>query len=383
MAEKDIYSVADMKKQWKYKKLFDGTIVLIEYKKENETVEIPPRIGRDSVSRIVVNEDSDYGEVFNDEVKSVHFSEGVSYIDDGVFSGANREVSLPKSVLVIHKFAFNDFNKPNDFDEKYECIGDYYYRKEGMIKKNGMIIIDGILCGSDGIDPYKCEWNIPDDLEVSSYTESFPYLYYKRFERHPFSKENLMHLEVGKEISFGYFPADHTGIVSPIVWEVKCIEEGKALLLSKDILVTMPYDIVAQENRSNPNINWNNSKIREWLNGVYYEFAFSDDEKSVIMDTEHEKCVDRVFLLGEEEAKKINPNDAIVFLAKMGEKKSNSYSFAREADTNYDHLWWLRNYGNNNNGDVMSVYPTGEVDRKGCSITMRNGVCPAIWVATV
>ena len=61
-------------------------------------------------------------------------------------------------------------------------------------------------------------------------------------------------------------------------WRVLDIQDGKALIISKDILSTRAYHSV------NTEITWEDSDIRQYLNGEFYN-GFSAEEKGWIVET--------------------------------------------------------------------------------------------------
>ena len=88
------------------------------------------------------------------------------------------------------------------------------------------------------------------------------------------------------EVTFGTFNDE------AITWYVLAEEDGKALLISKDVLASMPYsDIDAgvtwseSSPRPTTDVNWVDSSLRAWLNGEFLETAFSADEQGAIQVT--------------------------------------------------------------------------------------------------
>ena len=84
-------------------------------------------------------------------------------------------------------------------------------------------------------------------------------------------------------VRFGACPQTAGGGDStPIEWLVLEVEEGRALLLSRYGLDAAafhePYGLAS----------WETSSLRAWLNGTFYENAFSEAEKGAILETEVE-----------------------------------------------------------------------------------------------
>ena len=117
-------------------------------------------------------------------------------------------------------------------------------------------------------------------------------------------------------------------------------DEGKALLLSRYVVDTKPY------NEINKGITWEECTLRSWLNESFLYNAFNKEEQKLIIKSDiknnqnNEKGInggndtkDRVFLLSKSEAEKI-PTSQI---------KGRLYN----ADSSY--CWWLRTPGEQRN----------------------------------
>ena len=112
----------------------------------------------------------------------------------------------------------------------------------------------------------------------------------------------LPSLQAKDVITFGSFEQDNDTSNGPeeIEWIVLTVEDGHALLLSKYVLEGMHYD-------SDSDASWEESEVRAWLNGDFYEAAFSDSERASICEVEletdepaygrHLTTKDNVFLL--------------------------------------------------------------------------------------
>ena len=88
-------------------------------------------------------------------------------------------------------------------------------------------------------------------------------------------------ISVGDHILFGYYPqrsAPGTDNFDPepIEWRVLDIQDRNAVIISEYLLdATVYYFDMAD-------VTWEMSSLRKWLNGDFYEKAFSDSEKSYI-----------------------------------------------------------------------------------------------------
>lgn len=108
-------------------------------------------------------------------------------------------------------------------------------------------------------------------------------------------------------VNFGSYPQIDvsSGKKELINWIVLKKENNKALLLSTRILDDKGYEEI---NAGKP-YSWSNSEIRKWLNSEFFDIAFSNEEKQVILKTKNddngwdEITEDMVFLLSEKEVK--------------------------------------------------------------------------------
>ena len=85
---------------------------------------------------------------------------------------------------------------------------------------------------------------------------------------------------VGSEIRFGSYYYNRANTKDSITWIVLEKDEDELLLISKNIIETGFYNL----DRDNK-ITWEQSDIREWLNGRFYDIAFTETEKTCILTT--------------------------------------------------------------------------------------------------
>lgn len=151
------------------------------------------------------------------------------------------------------------------------------------------------------------------------------------------------------------------------LWRVLEIGQKKevALLFADKPVCDRAY------NNSWENTTWERCELRAWLNGEYYENAFTADEKAAIME-----CVlinpdnpkygtnggadtkDRIFLLDLEEAEKY---------------------FCGAEDRASEGWWWLRSPGNHN-FSTAGVLIDGSISFRGAFPGVRNCVRPAMRI---
>ena len=109
-------------------------------------------------------------------------------------------------------------------------------------------------------------------------------------------------LIVGNIVTFGVYEQDgnlNNG-PEPIEWDVIGRAGNRYLLISHYILDCQPYlDRITLPTSSTANATWGTSYIREWLNSDFYNSAFGEDEKNIIIT--NSTYGDTVFLLSRNE----------------------------------------------------------------------------------
>jgi len=117
-------------------------------------------------------------------------------------------------------------------------------------------------------------YDIINDADNSSFVNNSIELIHDN----PFLKD----LCIGDTVSFGQFPQGiDKSILAPILWLVLDVEGGKALLLSKYCLDSIPY------NEEKSSVTWENSSINKWLNNEFIK-SFSNEEQSLIVSKDKE-----------------------------------------------------------------------------------------------
>lgn len=202
--------------------------------------------------------------------------------------------------------------------------------------------------------------------------------------------QDLTNIKPGDIISLGKWPYDENGHHALIEWIVLEVKDSMFLLISRYCLDSLPFDSITEKG------NWEDSKIRAWLNEDFYNNAFDEKEKAAIIGTEVEnytiffsfhlptkKTIDHVFMLNADEAEKYFKKEAdritkpTPYAFKQLEKLDNVRPETKDAC-----MWWLRNLG----GSVeYSAYvsPKGFVRRSGTKSSNHFGMIrPAIILKT-
>lgn len=170
-------------------------------------------------------------------------------------------------------------------------------------------------------------------------------------------------------VLFGRYYQDYFD--QPIVWRVLGVKDGRALLLSEYILDNKAFDTTSNE--------WNESDLKAWLNGTFYQDVFSQAEKEAIMDN---GAIGKVFLLSRAEfsVSEYGFNTDIYSKDPNRSASASMYAYSRgvwnvkESDyTNY----YARSKANNTNVDLVASsgkFVLAKIDRD------NVGIRPAIWV---
>lgn len=87
-------------------------------------------------------------------------------------------------------------------------------------------------------------------------------------------------------IKFGKFEQDGNigNGKEDISWIILEDTEHDRLLISKEILYAMPFDDKTEFGVKETNSDWEKSSLRKWLNEVFFNEAFSDEEKLFVVD---------------------------------------------------------------------------------------------------
>lgn len=170
----------------------------------------------------------------------------------------------------------------------------------------------------------------------------------------------------------------------PIEWIVLAKEDGRALLLSKYALDCRPY------NDDWDDVTWATCDLRSWLNGEFYEAAFSAGEQALVAESDLTNAdneeygtpggadtQDRVFLLSIDEVGQYLPTDenrVCLLTAQAVANGALAFGDTGKCD------WWLRSPGGVSRG-AAGVYSDGYVCSSGWGVDYDDfAVRPALWV---
>ena len=159
----------------------------------------------------------------------------------------------------------------------------------------------------------------------------------------------------------------------PLAWYVIDIQGDRVMLmLARDQVGRQPYN-----KEQEGNVTWETCTLRKWLNGEFYENAFGENEKKLIVESDvkahrypenqtdpGKDTRDRVFLLSVQEFEKlVDP-----FVEKIFELTMNTEG------------WWLRSLGSDQRyakGFVRGGIRFGFSDR---NFDNKFNIRPVLWI---
>ena len=209
---------------------------------------------------------------------------------------------------------------------------------------------------------------------------------------------------VGNYVTFGEYPQTTAGEdMTPIEWLVLARNGNKALLISRYGLDAQPYstDYIR--------VTWETCTLRTWLNGTFYNKAFSSAEQAAILttsvDNSQNQCFslwgtsggnntqDKVFLLSYAEANKYfcveywkntgatdNVKSRVAPTPYAIAQGAHTRTSNMTADSNVAVRWWLRSPGSYRNRSSAAYV---SFDGSLCDLNVdfwSASVRPALWV---
>ena len=177
-------------------------------------------------------------------------------------------------------------------------------------------------------------------------------------------KENDPYSEyfTGRIICFGQYEQDNE--VKPIEWIVLRSNDERTLLVSKYVLSLQTY---TGNKDTSAECTWSSSTIRKWLNGDFYNEAFSGAEKNAITTTEISQegktTKDKVFLL--------SSSEVTIYFGSVSTKAKKGDGICS---------WWLRSSKDKFYKEYIdSIFGSVYDNMVATDVT---GIRPAIWVKT-
>lgn len=209
--------------------------------------------------------------------------------------------------------------------------------------------------------------------------------------------EDYSAADVGSYIKFGTYEQDNKTAngSEPIQWLVLAKEDSKLLVISRYILDWQQFG-----NEETSLVTWENSSLRNWLNSDFFDTAFSDEEKTVILSTEvmpdenlfdgidqGSVTSDKLFILSASEinAYFLSDSERTVEKTKYVKDVTKGLPGYWSSDTN---CWWSRTVvspGLFESPRLAVVNDDGIVDDghwgSGYNYDNYMGVRPTLWIA--
>lgn len=321
--------------------------------------------------------------------------DGIVKIDDYAFSGsAIKKCVIPNSVKEIGERAFNNCKDLTDIIIPIDVsIGDAAFTGcNGLADENGSIVINECLYGlskeNEGWEDLSSEQLIkPLILKKNIKKVAVPFDCLPEIVCRECTDSgeiiSIDSVSVGDEITFGRFPNNDDFIMHPLKWRVIAKENGKALLITVD-------DIISLDRNVKQTGVWAKSNARKMLNDGFLNTAFGEVERSQIATVTlstapNKKCKvdggpntkDRVFLLSMEEVEKYMPS--------VEDRKSKATEYAQKQRQERRNIgyWQLRTPGEGMNGSVAVEDYSGEFSAMTGNHVGYSYIRPAIWIQDV
>ncbi len=198
------------------------------------------------------------------------------------------------------------------------------------------------------------------------------FLYPDQKDNHAEAKMAIATSSVGDVVTLGHYEQDGKADngAEPIEWQVLAKDSGKIFMVSSKILDNRAYSIYLGS-------TWQQSDIRKWLNDDFYNSAFDDWEKELLVTTDlpEEGVSDKVFLLSNEEVLRHFPRDE--------DRKGVWTPYANKQVYNNPFAWLLRSVSSNPNAASVVFHITGNVSETAglYNITTMHGIRPAITIS--
>ncbi len=203
--------------------------------------------------------------------------------------------------------------------------------------------------------------------------------------------KSTLTVKVGDTLELGTYEQDGNTAngTEAIVWQVLDIQDERALVISTVCLDVQPY------HEESTYVTWENCSLREWLNGEFFDNAFSDKEKAqipyVTVESEDNpqhntyggnNTVDRVFLLSFSEAQDYFVNAEALRCGASAYAAEKLASAGYVTDEGWVKSWTFRSPGKTNARlSGYGFYEENGLDLDGNSVTFDySGVRPVMWV---
>ena len=198
-------------------------------------------------------------------------------------------------------------------------------------------------------------------------------------------KDVLSNISKNSTIKFGFYEQDNNTFngKEDIEWLVLAKESNKVLVISKYALDCQKY------NSTYTDITWEDCSLRKWLNETFYNEAFGEAHKKLIVKSTvsadknpdysispGNNTTDNVFLLSIKEVNKYFGGNS----ARQCQGTACCYAHGAEKGDNGNCLWWLRSPGQYS-FCAAAVGFDGSVNKSGYGVDHDYiAVRPALWI---
>lgn len=160
-----------------------------------------------------------------------------------------------------------------------------------------------------------------------------------------------------------------------ITWNVLDERKDSLLLISTNCIAQRAY------HNEDTAVTWEESEIRKWLNETFYDKAFSEDDKAILLKTKVSNQDNEEF-----DTKAGKDTNDYVFLLSLAEADQYFSETSERAASLADGTgvwWWLRSPGFQEN-DAANVGDYGSINKAGHKVydkyVVNGGVRPVIWI---
>lgn len=323
-------------------------------------------------------------------LKSVEIPERVSVIEQSVFARceALEEFTVPAHVTLIKDRAFVYCENLKRFAVKNldtQIADTAFVGCTSMADDRGLVIFGDTVY--DYILPERTKpLEIPREIKnmnVKLLMPRLPFITWQGEVGEMPPMPPVADLSKGEEVFLGRFPQNGVEL-QPLPWVVLAKEEGRVLLLAKEIIASLECDYMCKKILQKE--TWETAEIRTWLNDVFLNTVFSPEEQQYIAQVtltnpnnkkHHKKggpdTEDRVFLLSVEEVLQYIPEER--------ERRCGCTNYANIQRQRADRspVWMTRTPGNGSWGKPAAVDGWGDINYAGNS-SGDYALRPAIWI---
>lgn len=196
-------------------------------------------------------------------------------------------------------------------------------------------------------------WNYPSDMTITAKWLNYP---------------------PGMTIKIGRFEQDNdlTNGAEEIEWDVIKYENGKYFVISKYILTAMRFSEDGKKK------SWSDSTLRRWMNGEFFETAFSEEERKYIQDTyiKSESTTDKIFCISYGNL----VSDIVDRRVKFG--LPTEYALSKGIKSNGIPIYYTEDENKVTYDFFMISGKCGSANSAGMALPEKiGGVRPAMWVS--